>query len=215
MGNVYVAEWNAYPGGIFRTLDVAVESLAIGAVHRGIDGYADYLAGFDRDIEPLVKLGVGGSRVEHHLYAIMTSDHMDWFAVYTQDIDVKAGYSPKVDTVLSSEMNAPSWALQQALYDFATDNFDDVDALSEKLYSDVWQMVENVRSETDDADAAMKVLANSGSVLMSDVGREMEMATGQNAEIYLETLPDRAVTAFRDIAVQAFPHAFEDEAPAP
>lgn len=215
MGNVYVAEWNAYPGGIFRTLDVAVESLAIGAVHRGIDGYADYLASFDRDIEPLVKVGVGGSRVEHHLYAIMTSDHMDWFAVNTQDIDVKAGYSPKVETILSSEMNAPSWALQQALYDFATDNFDDVDALAEKLYSEVWQMVENVRSEAVDAEAAVKVLANSGSVLMSNLDRELEPASGQSAEIFLETLPDRAVTAFRNLAQQAFPQAFEVEAPAP
>lgn len=215
MSDVYVVDWNGYSGGIFRWLEQAVESLAHTAVWKGIEGFQTYMEGFDKEIEPLVKLGVGGTRLDHHLYAIMTSEHMDHFVIAAQDIDVKPGFSPTIKTILSDEMESPCWMIQKALYDFATNNFDDIETLTEKLYTDIEHQVETAKSEARDLDHAVRILTEREIVFVSGMDRELEKGSGDDAESFLDNLPERAVYVFNDLARQAFPEAFEDDAPTP
>ncbi|NTF18031.1 hypothetical protein G6L37_06410 [Agrobacterium rubi] len=210
MADVYVVDWNGYSGGIYRTLEVAVESLAHTALWKGDEGFQVYMEAFSKDIEPLVKLGVGGTRLDHHLYAIMTSEHMNHFVIAAQDIDVRPGFSPSIKTLLSDEMESPYWMIQKALYDFATNNFDDIDTLKDKLYTDIEHQVETTKAEARDPDHAVRKLTDRDLVFVSGLDREIEKGSGDDAESFLSNLPERALYVFEDLARQAFPDAFED-----
>jgi hypothetical protein len=215
MGNVYVNDWNGYPGGIYRTFDNALESMAIHAVYKGVEGYAKHEADLKDEIEELVKLGIGGSRIDRHLYSIVTSGNYEFFSISSHDIDVRPGYSAEVATIVSSEIGNPKWAVQKALFDFATLNFDDIDSLTDLLYAKVEEQVENALRDHRDADAALRALTVTTPTFAEHLDGVLIPSEVTDAASILEALPERAVEVFQELAARAYPEAFEPEAQTP
>ncbi len=215
MGIVFVNDWNGYRGGIYRTFENALESMAIGAVYKGIDGYAKHDADLESEIEQLVELGIGGSRLDRHLYSIMTHGNFEFFSINTHDIDVTPGYSPEITAVVSSDAKDPAWEIQRALFDFATNNFDEIEDLTEALFRRVDSKISDALNEADDVEAAFKTIMSSESPFADEIRKRLAPEGKVDAAGFLDSLPHNAIDLFKELATKAYPESFETEIPSP
>ncbi len=207
MSIVFVNDWNGYGGGIFDTLENALEDMAIMAVSRGVEGHEERLEEIEYLAKPLAEIGFGGTRQERNLYAIFSADlDIEMFSIRTHDTTTRPGNTSKSMVMIDDDMKNPVWAVQKALFDFSSENYVDASGCQEELVSAIEDQVWRVREDAKSPEDALATLRGNGIPnLASAVHARLFSGEASDASEFLDSLPERAGELFAEVVVKAFP----------